>query len=731
MRPISLRLRGFKGIRSRSGKDEIALDFSDIKGLAAIAGSNGAGKTTVLDNLHPYRIMPYRAGSYSPKSFSFYNECYGRDASKEILFEFEGRLYKSLLLIDAEKKKQEAYLFLKAGEQWQPLCDGKVENYDNMINSLLGSPQLFFTSVFRCQDAAKLSDYTKGEIKDIFVELLGIESLKLRGLKAKELKDSQLRQLELLTKEQTRLSADIETAKKATEEAEQYEKQLKEISGYIHEAELKKEGILSELQSVKAEIAVNENLQKEKNSLEGEANNIRTKISQLRQTASKVDEVRRASVMEIKLLHDIGALKKELSDTETVLENLNRIFSDMKCMETDIAEKQKVLSELSLTRRHKLSSLKTELEGAQKSRKLLDNVPCGFELHAQCPLLKDAVEAKNSITKLLAATFQVKEPSSEEKRLESEIALLQNRIASAGNIRDSLNVSSKEKEGIKRKISNAEKELERVRLLSKLLPEVVLAEKSIPELEESLKRIEEKLNIIVPNDGLKQKEQALNGTLTELQRKRAALLKREAEIRQHIGEKTALIKKGNDSAKALSGIKPKIEKITQDISEWTILEKAFSNEGIIALEIDDAGPTISAIANDLLLSCFGPRFSVRIDTQVAKADGKGLKETFDIVIFDSERNESKSLRSMSGGEKVWIEEAVTRAISLYNSSKSGKKYLTLFTDEKDGALDHQKKKEFIAMKRKVLDLGGYDLELFISQSPEIQEVADYTISLTA
>lgn len=731
MRPVSLRLRGFKGIRSKSGKDEIVQDFSDIKGLAAITGPNGAGKTTVLDNLHPYRIMPYRAGSYSPKSFSFYNECYGRDASKELIFEFEGRQYKSLLLIDAEKKKQEAYLFLKEGEQWQPLCDGKVENYDNLINSLLGSPQLFFTSVFRCQDAQKLSDYTKGEIKDIFVELLGIESLKLRGAKAKESKEKQLRQLELLTKEQSRLSGEIETAKKSAEEFERYKDGLSGISKSINETEMKREEILAELQSVKTEIAVSENLQKEKNSLQGEANSIRAKIRLLSQTVSKADEVRKASGMESSLLGDIEILKKELSEADTLLENLNKIFYDMKGIETDIAEKQKALSELTLTRKHELSSLKTALEGAQKSRKLLDEVPCGLELHSKCPLLKDAVEAKNSITKLLEAIFKVKDASSEEKRLEAEIASLQNRVVSVGNIRHNLSVSGREREEIKRKISGAEKEIDRVRLLSKILPEVELAEKSILDLEGSLKRIEEKLVLIVPNDDLKQKEQALNSALSELQGKRTILLQKEAGIRQNIGEKTALIKKGKDSEKALSGIMPKIEKISRDISEWTTLEKAFSNDGIIALEIDDAGPTISAIVNDLLFSCFGSRFSVRIDTQAAKADGKGLKETFDIVIFDSERNESKSLRSMSGGERVWIEEAITRAISLYNSSKSGKKYLTLFTDEKDGALDHQRKKEFIAMKRKVLDLGGYDMELFISQSPEIQEVADYTISMAA
>ena len=79
---------------------------------------------------------------------------------------------------------------------------------------------------------------------------------------------------------------------------------------------------------------------------------------------------------------------------------------------------------------------------------------------------------------------------------------------------------------------------------------------------------------------------------------------------------------------------------------------------------------------------------------------------------------------MSGGEKTWIEEAVTRAICLFNAGRSGRQYSTLFTDEKDGALDVERKREFFSMKRKVLAIGGYKREFFISQSPEIQAMAD-------
>ena len=56
MQPLSLRLRGFRGIRDGLGLDELTLDLEALVGdaqLVAIAGSNGRGKTTVMDNLHP------------------------------------------------------------------------------------------------------------------------------------------------------------------------------------------------------------------------------------------------------------------------------------------------------------------------------------------------------------------------------------------------------------------------------------------------------------------------------------------------------------------------------------------------------------------------------------------------------------------------------------------------------------------------------------------------------
>lgn len=55
-RPLSLTLTGFKGIRGGLGRDTITLDLEERVGdaqLVAIVGSNGRGKTTVMDNLTP------------------------------------------------------------------------------------------------------------------------------------------------------------------------------------------------------------------------------------------------------------------------------------------------------------------------------------------------------------------------------------------------------------------------------------------------------------------------------------------------------------------------------------------------------------------------------------------------------------------------------------------------------------------------------------------------------
>src|SRR5437764_12185320 len=100
MIPETLHLKGFAGIRAGLKRDELTLDIAQLVGdaqLVALSGANGTGKTTVMDNLQPYRLLPSRASSFSPAGFSFYEHLALPECVKELTWRHDGkRLQESL-----------------------------------------------------------------------------------------------------------------------------------------------------------------------------------------------------------------------------------------------------------------------------------------------------------------------------------------------------------------------------------------------------------------------------------------------------------------------------------------------------------------------------------------------------------------------------------------------------------------------------------------------------------
>ncbi|MFP3648675.1 hypothetical protein, partial [Paraburkholderia sp. SIMBA_054] len=72
MRPLTLTLTGFIGVRDGMKRDSVTLNLESLpNGLIALTGPNGAGKSIIMDSLHPYRIMPSRATKLSVDGFSY------------------------------------------------------------------------------------------------------------------------------------------------------------------------------------------------------------------------------------------------------------------------------------------------------------------------------------------------------------------------------------------------------------------------------------------------------------------------------------------------------------------------------------------------------------------------------------------------------------------------------------------------------------------------------------
>jgi len=787
----SLRLKEFKGLRAGVGLGEVVVDFSRLpaSGLIAVVGGNGMGKTTILDNCHPYRLMPYKlrkAAGWSPAAFSFYDQCYGQEAVKELVFEMAGTRYKSLLLIDADRRKQEAYLYRESTGGWQPVNDGKTRTYDEAVEALCGSPSLFFTSVFRAQGARNLSDYTRGDIMAVVAELLNIDHVREQGEKARKVAGLLMAEVDALTRDRAgfelaagslpvlrdeRMAAAGEAALRA-DEAAGLRAKIDDLLRRKAELEVANAAVVStqqriadkqaELSRVRGSIAMIEqehlgNIAAGKKKVAELQAEIDTSESRYAVRCGEYTRRRHAVSGVLSRADEIRAAVTRQADTTEALrvasERLQALREDYAQAQAEAVALSSLPSQLA-SARATLSSLRTRVAA-------LDAIDCRADgtgwVNEACPLLKDAVEAKGRIDA----------SSAEVEALEGRLGALTHANQRLADLKVSGEVARTDVQAL-------QSEVAALADVARLLPELDMADARLAEVAadeerdrqqwaerksaleislfahaatvgqlettedtrlaplraetERLDRETKELSAAIsdrPDSAIRAVDQEAAATRAML----AGTESREKELQAAIGRLDAKIEAAEKAASQLALIDAKVDGINADVADWYILAKACSNDGICALELDDAGPMIAAISNDLLKACYGPRFSVRLETQSAKVNGD-MKEDFDITVFDAETGEVKSITEMSGGQTCWIEDALTRAICLFNINRSDRIFGTLYSDEKDGALDAGRKCEFMAVKHRSLQVGSHSRELFITQTPDLIDMADAVIRLS-
>lgn len=189
MKPLKLLLEGFEGIFSAFGRNSIELDLRKIPddaSIVALVAPNGGGKTTLLENLHPYRIMPSRSTTLGPGGFSYWTQIRGPSALKDLLWEHDGVLYHTVLSFKSTGKTQKSDCYLYQWNQgvgdWTPVqladgtvSDGKTATYDHCVDSILGPPEKFFTAHFSAQKRKTIASYQTGEIKSILASVLNLQ----------------------------------------------------------------------------------------------------------------------------------------------------------------------------------------------------------------------------------------------------------------------------------------------------------------------------------------------------------------------------------------------------------------------------------------------------------------------------------------------------------------------------------------------------------------------------
>ncbi|MEN7527604.1 MULTISPECIES: AAA family ATPase [unclassified Cupriavidus] len=770
MRPLKLTLAGFHGIRDGMHRDSVTVDLSTLPGgLIALVGPNGAGKTTIMDNLHPFPIMPSHASKMSADAFSYWDHLCAPRAEKDLEWEHGGKTYRSAFAFrnPGKSRKAEYYLFEKhADGDWKPvqladgtLSDGKADTYNRCLETVLGSLEAFFTSVFSAQNRRPLASYQPSEIKKLLAELLGIDHLRDLSAKAGEVAKLLTRSLDTLQRDVLTLTGKRDRAVVVAREIRQMGEGLDAERNARDSETAKGAKLLQERATLAAKQAANAGTEarlRELNQRKGELDQRATSLTNDEQVAAGRVTTRRRDLDRQVAGH--RAVLAEAADIEAASGERDVLQLAIGRRQDEIASQRAIVEKLDAVQVEH-AALSTELKGLEQQgvagAKLADSlklqaevieaVPCRDDpMHATCPLLAHARNAKVKLGEQVVSVKALRE--SYRKKLE-QVQSMQGSLSERATARAALSALEahlvRDQQLLQRLTAMAAKKP----LLDAAREGLAQAERDLTALsEEDASRIERHKRDIA--DVQSQVEavrrelatlatEDVTGILAHMDRQIAA--SREAvaaiagRIEALIRQESMLVSERERLDVELVGmpnLEAKAQALSDQIAQWKLLAKGLGNDGVIALSIDDAGPAITQIVNDLLLACYGPRFTIAIQTQTALASGE-LREGFSINVIDADNDTTKEFGVMSGGQKVWINECLTRGIALYRAQDAQQPFQTLFTDEADGPLDPERKRAFMKMKREVLRVGGYEREYFISQTPDLVDDADGVIDVVA
>jgi DNA repair protein SbcC/Rad50 len=285
-----------------------------------------------------------------------------------------------------------------------------------------------------------------------------------------------------------------------------------------------------------------------------------------------------------------------------------------------------------------------------------------------------------------------------------------------------------------RALADLVEELQRLEPLARKAEPLSRAEARLAELEPALEGKREELQV------LRQRCEELAADADEAPLPPVPDLGSiEQRIRQHEADRlaatsaVAVARKQHEAAlvssQRLEALEADLRTAEAELADWNRLADDLGKNGLQALEIDAAGPELTELVNDLLHTCHGPRFTLRVDTQRASADGKRLIEGCEVIVLDTERGREAEGSTFSGGERVLIGEALSLALSMLACRRAGVERPTLVRDESGAALDPANARVYVAMLRRAADLVGADRVLFVSHSPDVIDMADARIEV--
>ena len=777
MNAKNVKLRGLIGIADGLHRQEVSLDLSTLRGVVALIGPNGKGKTTFLECLQPFRMLPSR-GILLKDAVNL------RDSFKDLTLDYKGKEYRILVTADSMTGKMDGYLW----EDGVPLTTGKVTELDEQLIKLFGSTELFFASSFATQSAESMLSLKPSKRKDFFVEFLGLGQLQVYSERAKAVAGYYAGVIEGMRDTIVRLereSAGIETheedRKKANERisvltpaAERTSIDLAELEKSIGSIELK----LSEQETIRRSVKALDSRRAEiQQAFETHQGKLRGDLKK------KQDFVTAAGVELANWTRELAALEnateppqpEESTNPPQPSPRSAEIREEIKQIDEAISKNRMASEAVALelqTLQLKYRTYMAELEGKKSAATnlaaLSSKIPatadrticsdCGF---AKAALLavndekaveQKMLESKTRYDEQLAVLTAKRNaiPSNDDlmisrRTLNADIELiagldrealtkygqLQKRIDEARRAVTAFQEQRRKIDTIKTSMTHRESQVQETNEECNAL--MVQMNVNHAQLVERLKEMD--AEIMAEKDRLQgflvdgmDPEKAIEAVRQNVAGLKSRLKEQSAEIETQkiaVGVLTNKITRCLESTASLETSRAKMIELDQQRAEWDLLRQICGRDKLQALELDAAAPAITTIANNLLGECFGGRFAVKFVTM--DEDGK---EVFDLIVTDMESGAQTALAMKSGGQKVIVLHALRLAITMYAKEKSGRDFRSMFLDECDGALSSDVRREFVDMNRRAMQMGGFDTLYMVSHSPEVIDSVDRTIEFT-
>ena len=439
---VSLNLRGSIGIYKGLKKDEVSINFDSFdSGLIALTGDNGKGKTTLIENCHPYPKMLTRKDKLQ-EQFRL------RDSFREVVYRDRdtGRMVKCVIQVDGETKSGScnyfAYDSYDGGKSWSavPGLDKNLKPYEEFVEATFGPLELYLRTAFITQRPTKnlpdLTDATAGEKKTLFVELAGIDYLQKFADAANEkvksnenlVHDSEIR-IQMLESSLSR-KKEIETSLAESEKtAKEKQTELDGITASGKKAREELNGVQERFNAEKDRLNKENGLKGDVSTLETEISNIESEISRNREAAEKRTENEKV-IAEYEDLQKVIAeeQKKRNAINEANSAKMSEYLQKKSEFDEKIAEIKKNIETLA-TEKNAVEKeiLKSENEIKFKERDIADisdTCPtCGQKLPAEkiAELNEKRNEAKASIKILEDAISEKKNRISEIEKKTAEL----------------------------------------------------------------------------------------------------------------------------------------------------------------------------------------------------------------------------------------------------------------------------------------------------------------------